>query len=166
MSEEDKKVFKCPNDFKVTMSKHNGEVVLDEECCTAVSIILKNTGEIATSFFGAHNKDVIKILEKTLKVYFKSIKKTLKTEASMEEEIKVVGGEIPKEDKWNGEAVPDVGDKCTCDKTTPKCKLAGEKSIKTTNTASAKTPKTASHKTPKKKAASKPANNKNTKKSK
>lgn len=108
MSEEKKEVFKCPNDFKVTMSKHNGEVMLDEECCTAVSIILKNTGELATSFFGAHNKDVIRILEKTLKVYFKSIKKTLKTEESMEKEIKVVGGEIPKEDKWNGEAVPEV----------------------------------------------------------
>lgn len=110
MSKDNKTLFRCGNDLKINVSKCTGETVLDEECCTVVGIILKNTGEIATSFFGAHNPEVIKVLEKTLKVYFKSIKKTLKQEFKHEgpNDIKVVDAEIPNESKWQGEPVPDV----------------------------------------------------------
>jgi len=110
MSKSKDPIFKCPNDIKVSVSKYNGEVILDEDCCTTVSIIMKNSGEIATSFFGAHNPEVIKVLEKTLKMYFKSIKKTLKSEyrKETEEEIKVVGEDLKEEDKWNGQPIPEL----------------------------------------------------------
>jgi hypothetical protein len=110
MAKEKQPLFKCGNDMKINVSKFNGEVVFDEECCTIVGVIMKNTGEIATSFFGAHNPEVIKVLEKSLKMYFKSIKKTLKSEFAKEDpnDIKVVGGEIPEDSKWSGEPVPDA----------------------------------------------------------
>ncbi|MGN0961223.1 MAG: hypothetical protein ACI4PF_03380 [Christensenellales bacterium] len=90
--EEKENLFKCPNDLKVKISKDNGELVLDESCCTNLSIIVKNTGEIATSFFGAHNPAMLKVLDKTLKSYFKSIKKTLRAEYKRadNEEITVI----------------------------------------------------------------------------
>lgn len=93
--EEKENVFKCPNDIKVTIVKDKGEVVLDEECCTNLSILLKNNGEIATSFFGAHSPVMIKVLEKTMKKYFKTLKKTLKEEYKRKdnEEIIVHKGE-------------------------------------------------------------------------
>lgn len=107
MEEKNKKIFKTSNDLKVNVTKINGEVVIDEECCTMVSIIMKNTGEIGASFFGAHNPDVIKVLEKSLKTYFKGIKKELKKRyKSDEDEIKVVASDLPEEDKWNVEKVP------------------------------------------------------------
>ena len=113
MAKEKQPLFKCGNDLKINVAKFNGEVVFDEECCTIVGVIMKNTGEIATSFFGAHNPEVIKVLEKSLKMYFKSIKKTLKSEFAKEDpkDIKVVGQQIPEENKWNGEPVPDLDNK-------------------------------------------------------
>ena len=86
---EKENMVRCPNDLKLTIKKDNGEFLIDEECCTAVSIILKNSGELATSFFGAHNPEVVEIMEKSIKMYFKAIKKTLK-----------------EEDKWHGEEIP------------------------------------------------------------
>ena len=126
MSKDNKTLFRCGNDLKINVSKCTGETVLDEECCTVVGVILKNTGEIATSFFGAHNPEVIKVLEKTLKVYFKSIKKTLKQEFKKEgsNDIKVVDKDIPNENKWQGEPVPDI----------EKVEGRGEKTIDTKST--------------------------------
>lgn len=110
MEDKDEKIFKTPNDLKVNVTKSNGEVVVDEECCTMVSIIMKNTGDIAASFFGAHNPDVVRVLEKSLKGYFKGIKKELRKNYydSSEEEIKIIGESIPDKDKWSGEQVPDL----------------------------------------------------------
>ena len=110
MEEKDEKLFKTPNDLKINVTKSNGEVVIDEECCTMVSIILKNSGDIAASFFGAHNPDVVRVLEKSLKGYFKGIKKELRKNYydSSEEEIKIIGESIPDKDKWSGEDVPDL----------------------------------------------------------
>ena len=114
MSKKQEPIIKCANDLKVNIKKSNGEVVIDEECCTAVSVLLKNSGELATSFFGAHNPEVVKILEKTLKMYFRAIKKALKENyKEAEEEIKVLDSDIPQKDKWNGEAVPDIKPKKT-----------------------------------------------------
>ena len=134
MSKGNQTLFKCGNDLKITVSKFTGESVLDEECCTVVGVILKNTGEIATSFLGAHNPEVIKVLEKTLKVYFKSIKKTLKNEFKKEDstDIKVIDQEIPQDSKWSGEPVPDKKE----DKTTKST------SSKKSTTAKSKTPAT------------------------
>lgn len=112
MEENKENMFKTPNDLKINVTKSNGEVVIDEECCTMVSIILKNTGDIAASFFGAHNPEVIRVLEKSLKGYFKGIKKELKKNyyENTEEEIKVLSEDIPNKDKWSGEKVPDIDD--------------------------------------------------------
>jgi len=91
----------CANDLRLSVKKYTGEYVIDEDCCTALTLILKNDGNIATSFMGAHNVLVVKTLEKSLKQYFKAIKKTLKAEQkkkSTEDEIKIV-----KSDEENAE---------------------------------------------------------------
>lgn len=73
-------IFKCPNDLRLTLKKSNGEYVIDEDCCTTISLMVKNTGEIATNFSGAHSPNLVRILDKSLKRYLKELKKTLKKE--------------------------------------------------------------------------------------
>lgn len=87
-------MFKCPNDLRVSIKKDNGEMVLDESCCTNLSILVKNSGEMATSFIGAHSPELIRVLEKSLKKYFKTLKKTLKEEYKKPspDDIKVIKG--------------------------------------------------------------------------
>ena len=141
-------MFKTANDLRVNVTKSNGEVVIDEDCCTMVSIILKNTGDIAASFFGAHNPQVVRILEKSLKGYFKGIKKELKKNYLDEsnEEIKVMSEEdIPDKDKWSGEEVPDlkegsVPSKTPSAKVSPATKKSKEKVVEE-NTKTSKTSK-------------------------
>lgn len=70
--------FETENDLRLTIKAEEKEILVDEVCCTSVNIILKNDGQIMTSFLGAHNPEIIKNLEKALKLYFKGIKKTLK----------------------------------------------------------------------------------------
>ena len=70
--------FNTENDLRLTIKADEKEILLDEVCCTSVNIILKNDGQIMTSFLGAHNPEIIKNLERTLKLYFKGIKKALK----------------------------------------------------------------------------------------
>ena len=70
--------FETENDLRLTIKAEEKEILVDEVCCTSVNIILKNDGQIMTSFLGAHNPEIIKNLERTLKLYFKGIKKTLK----------------------------------------------------------------------------------------
>jgi predicted RNA-binding protein with RPS1 domain len=94
------KIFKCPNDLKVTVKKDSGEMVLDENCCTGMVILLKNDGNMATSFYGYHNAELIRILNKVQKKYFKSLKKRLKTE-SIEDNIEVKNEDIPEDKKWD-----------------------------------------------------------------
>ena len=73
----DEKIFKCPNHMNVTIKKDGGELVLDESCCTAMVILLKNDGNMATSFYGYHNEKIIKVMNNAQKKYFKSLKKRL-----------------------------------------------------------------------------------------
>ena len=134
MEENKENMFKTANDLKVTVTKSNGEVVIDEECCTMVSIILKNTGDIAASFFGAHNPEVVRVLEKSLKGYFKGIKKELKKNYydNTDEEVKVLTDDIPDNDKWFGQPVPDFNPENNATKTpaakvSPATKKKGEK---------------------------------------
>ena len=105
--ENENKLFKCANELKVTIVQDNGEVILQEDCCTNLSILVKNNGEMATSFLGAHSPEMIRVLEKTLKQYFKTLKKTLKAEyrRSDNEEIKVVKGSSEKNSKEIEEAL-------------------------------------------------------------
>ena len=66
------------NDLRLVVNGSNCEYLVDEVCCTCMNIILKNDGQIMTSFLGAHNPDIVKTLEKAQKAYFKELKKTLK----------------------------------------------------------------------------------------
>ncbi|MBQ7351328.1 MAG: hypothetical protein IJW59_00460 [Clostridia bacterium] len=99
---EEEKVFKCPNDLSVSVTKFNGDILIKEDGCTVVQLLLKNTGEMATSFFGAHSPQVIKVMEKALKGYFKKLKKTLKEEYRKDgnDEIEVKTDELPPDGTW------------------------------------------------------------------
>ena len=148
MEENQEKMFKTANDLKVTVAKSNGEVVIDEECCTMVSIILKNTGDIAASFFGAHNPEVVRVLEKSLKGYFKGIKKELKKNYydNTDEEVKVLTDNIPENDRWFGQPVPDFDPAnkpatTTAAKVSPATKKPKEKKTENTKSTTKKTTK-------------------------
>lgn len=78
--------FETENDLRLTIKAEEKEILVDEVCCTSVNIILKNDGQIMTSFLGAHNPEIIKNLERTLKLYFKGIKKTLKAKYNESED--------------------------------------------------------------------------------
>lgn len=94
------KIFKCPNHMNVTIKKDGGELVLDESCCTAMVILLKNDGNMANSFYGYHNEKIIKLMNKVQKKYFKSLKKRLKTE-SEEDNLTITPEGIPEDKKWD-----------------------------------------------------------------
>ncbi|MBE5735640.1 MAG: hypothetical protein E7361_04275 [Clostridiales bacterium] len=68
------------NDLRVVISSKEDGVLFDQICCTCINIILNDDGEIATSFMGVHNENILKQLTKAQKAYFKAIKKTLKEE--------------------------------------------------------------------------------------
>ena len=70
--------FETNNDLRLTIKAEEKEILVDEVCCTSINIILKNDGNIMTSFLGAHNPEIMKNLERAMKAYFKGIKKTLK----------------------------------------------------------------------------------------
>jgi len=82
--EENQPIIKSANDIKIEVTKSNGEKVICEDCCTGLILMLKNTGEIGSSFLGAHNPALIKLLYKTMKKYFRTLKKQLKTAPSMD----------------------------------------------------------------------------------
>ena len=89
------------NDLRLTIKAEEKEILVDEVCCTSVNIMLKNDGQIMTSFLGAHNPEIIMMLEKTLKLYFKGIKKTLKQK-------------YREEDCCCGDPNCKCGDDCNC----------------------------------------------------
>ena len=162
---EKEPLFRCPNDLKVNVVKSNGEIVFDEECCTMVSVVLKNSGELATSFLGAHNPEIVKVLRKATAMYFKSIKKKLKESYKKDEDdIKVIDAELPKESKWSGEPVPDIKEKSTANDTKKENKDNKSNAVKSSANSSKKKPSgdsvTAKKATPANKIASKQSNNK------
>lgn len=61
--------------IKVTNVK---ETLIDETCCTALTICLNNEGDVFTSFVGAYNPEIIKMLGKVQRRYFKNLIKKLK----------------------------------------------------------------------------------------
>ena len=70
--------FGVPNDINVVIQNKEKGVLLDDDCCTVINIMLTNEGKIATSFLGTHNPFIVSQLEKAQKEYFKVLKKTLK----------------------------------------------------------------------------------------
>ena len=75
---EEKMTFNTENDINIKITKQEGGVLFDENCCTCINIILTNDGKIATSFLGCHNPYIVMQLEKAQKLYFKELKKALK----------------------------------------------------------------------------------------
>lgn len=70
--------FQVPNDINVVIQNKEKGVLLDDDCCTVINIMLTNEGKIATSFLGTHNPFIVSQLEKAQKEYFRVLKKTLK----------------------------------------------------------------------------------------
>lgn len=70
--------FNTDNDINIKITKKDGGVVFNEDCCTCINILLTNDGKIATSFMGCHNPYIVMQLEKAQKLYFKELKKALK----------------------------------------------------------------------------------------
>jgi hypothetical protein len=103
--------LKCPNELNVTVKKDNGETVVNEDCCTSIVVLLKNSGDIATSFLGVHNKNIIKCLDRATKRYFKILKKTLKSIESQEEEMSLVSEDLPEDMKLTGNGLETEHDK-------------------------------------------------------
>lgn len=75
---ENKPKYNTVNELKLKVTGAGEQELINEECCTCINIILQNDGKIQTSFLGAHNPEIIRNLERALKVYFKGLKKTLK----------------------------------------------------------------------------------------
>ena len=72
--------FKTLNDLNLQVIKDNNEVLVSEGCCTALTICLNNDGDVFTSFVGAYNPEIIKLLQKVQKSYYKKLIKRLKQE--------------------------------------------------------------------------------------
>lgn len=71
--------FKTLNDLNLQVKKDD-EVLVSEGCCTALTICLNNDGDVFTSFVGAYNPEIIKLLRKVQKTYYKKLIKRLKKE--------------------------------------------------------------------------------------
>lgn len=77
-SEHGEQIYNTENELNLKVTGINDQELINEDCCTCVNIIMQNDGRIQTSFLGAHNPEILNHLEKALKTYFKSLKKTLK----------------------------------------------------------------------------------------
>ena len=136
MEETKETLIKSANDLKINITKLNGEIVVDEECCTSIVLMLKNTGEIGTSFLGAHNPDILKALKKAINKYFRLLKKQLKT-APNEENIEVNKNEDLKEEiKLNNDNIENKNNTNTDNDNKDN---KNKKSVKTTKNTNKKT---------------------------
>ncbi len=75
--------------FKVT-NKTNNQTLIDENCCTLLTISLTNSGDIFTTFLGAYNEDILKMLKHTQKQYYKSLIKKLRSSQNKDGTTNVV----------------------------------------------------------------------------
>ena len=95
-------LFKCPNDMYLSIRKDSGEMIIDESCCTILSVMVKNTGEINTNFSGSHNPDLVKVLSKAMKKYLRELKKKLKADYKVaREELELKTEDIPEDMKFD-----------------------------------------------------------------
>ena len=62
--EENEIKFDAENDLNVAIIKNNKDLLLNENCCTCINIMLSNDGRILTSFLGCHNPYIVNQLEK------------------------------------------------------------------------------------------------------
>lgn len=69
--------FKALNELNIKIT-NNDKTLVDENCCTAISISLNNEGNVFTSFVGAYNPEIIKLLQKVQRRYYRNLIKKLK----------------------------------------------------------------------------------------
>ena len=60
------------------------KTLIDELCCTAVTVALNNDGEVFTSFVGNYNAEILKLLKNVHKTYYKNLLKKLKNKQKEE----------------------------------------------------------------------------------
>lgn len=114
--EENEIKFDAENDLNVAIIKNNKDLLLNENCCTCINIMLSNDGRILTSFLGCHNPYIVNQLEKAQKVYFKGLKKALKAHYSSDEGDHYSGGcECGCDDECKCGESCDCGENCNCD---------------------------------------------------
>ena len=70
--------FETNNDLTLKIFSKENEELVSEQACTVLTISLNNDGEIFTTFLGAYNKDILKLLKNTQKTYYKNLAKKLK----------------------------------------------------------------------------------------
>ena len=91
------------NDLHITITKQNGEVLLDEDCCMALTYIMNSRAEFNSNFAGVHNDMLLKIVEKLQRDYVRELKKAFKEqekESKKLQKIKVFKDEKnPNNDK-------------------------------------------------------------------
>ncbi len=112
--------LEIPNDINVKVSNEKNGVMLDENCCTCINIMLTNEGKIATSFLGSHNPYIVSQLEKAQKMYFKELKKALKKDYKEYADFPFEKDEDDCEcghdhDHHHDHGCEDCGDDCDCD---------------------------------------------------
>lgn len=69
--------FKALNELNIKIT-NNDKTLVDENCCTAITISLNNEGNVFTSFVGAYNPEIIKLLQKVQRKYYRNLIKKLK----------------------------------------------------------------------------------------
>lgn len=69
--------FKALNELNIKIT-NNDKTLVDENCCTAITISLNNEGNVFTSFVGAYNPEIIKLLQKVQRRYYRNLIKKLK----------------------------------------------------------------------------------------
>ena len=69
--------FKALNELNIKIT-NNDKTLVDENCCTAITISLNNEGNVFTSFVGAYNPEIIKLLQKVQSRYYRNLIKKLK----------------------------------------------------------------------------------------
>ena len=128
--------FDCNNDLRLNIKKDTGEQVVDEDCCTVLSLMLKNNGELATSFLGAHNPQIVRVMDKTMRKYLKVLKSTLKQRYRDEQvpferdNITISNEELAEDKKWT----PDSEIPSSPKAKSVKIKSPNSKDIKTNKT--------------------------------
>ena len=69
--------FKALNDLNIKITITD-KTLVDENCCTAITISLNNEGNVFTSFVGAYNPEIIKLLQRVQRRYYRNLIKKLK----------------------------------------------------------------------------------------
>ena len=98
--------------FKVTNTT-NKQTLIDENCCTLLTISLTNSGDIFTPFLGAYNEDILKLLKHTQKQYYKNLIKKLRSSETLTGKADVMEEENKQTEEVKQKQEPDKKTKAT-----------------------------------------------------